>query len=123
MEDGRPGVMLYFKDLKPFTSYFTNEQLGRLFSAILNYAEHGMWVDDDCDQNVKVALMVLQPKIDRDGESYERKKLHGQYMTYVRMAQDKGETYLSEKEWIATTTAMAKAHSRFSQQEQTNSYL
>lgn len=116
MEDGRPGVMLYFKDLKPFTSYFTNEQLGSLFSAILNYAEHGMWVDDDCDQNVKVALMVLQPKIDRDGESYERKKLHGQYMAYVRLAKEKGETYLSEPDWIKTTVALVQAQNRLTKQ-------
>ena len=122
MENGRPGAMLYFNDLKPFTSFLTNEQLGVLLTAILNYAEHGLWVDDDCDPNVKVALMVLQPKIDRDGESYERKKLHGQYMTYVRMAQSNGETYLSETEWIETASAMAKAQSRLLQHDQTNSH-
>ena len=116
MENGRPGVMFYFNDLRPFTSYFTYEQLGMLLTAILAYGENCEWNDEDCDPDIRLAMMVLKPKIDRDRESYERKKLHGQYMAYVRLAKEKGETYLSEPDWIKTTVAMMQAQNRLAKQ-------
>ena len=96
----RPGVMIYFEDINPFIEDYTNEECGILLKTIVNYAENGKWVSDDCPSTIRIALKVLKPKIDRDAESYEKKKLHGQWMTYVRIAKENGRDYLSEETWI-----------------------
>ena len=107
----RPGVMIYFEDIKPFTECYTDEQCGMLLRAIISYAENGEWIVDD-DSDIKIALKVLKPKIDRDAESYEKKKLHAQYMTYVREAKDAGRDYLSEQEWTSLTAAQRQHSNR-----------
>ena len=104
-ELSRPGVMIYFDDIRPFVDYMTDETLGALFRALINYAELGEWVDDDCDPNVMVPLRVMKPKIDRDAAAYENKKLHGQYMTYVRLAKQQGLNPVSEETWKLTETS------------------
>lgn len=98
-ESSRPGVMIYFDDIRPFADYMTDEVLGAFFRALLNYAQFGEWVAEDCDQSVSIPLRVFKPKVDRDAEAYENKKLHGQYMTYVRLEKQKGFTPLSEESW------------------------
>lgn len=111
-ENTRPGVMIYFNDIKPFTQFFRDEQLGELVRAILNYAQFGEWLSEDSDPAVRLALGVFKDKIDRDAEAYERKKLHGQYMTYARQAKEANRECLSEQEWIAMVTAQTKAANR-----------
>ena len=104
--------MLYFNDIKPFAQFFSNEQFGALILAVLRYAEAGEWLPENSDPAVLLALGVLKDKIDRDAEAYERKKLHGQYMTYARQAKEANRECLSEQEWIAMVTAQANATSR-----------
>lgn len=106
----KPGVMIYFNDVRPFFRAFSKEQLGALFEAVVDYAENGEWPSADCDSGVILALDVLRDKIDRDGEAYERKKLHGQYMTYVRETKEDGRTPMPESQWVAMITAQIKAH-------------
>lgn len=106
----KPGVMVYFNDVRPFFRAFSNEQLGALFRAVVDYSENGEWPSSDCDSSVILALDVLRDKIDRDGAAYERKKLHGQYMTYVRETKEEGRTPIPESKWIAMITAQSKAH-------------
>jgi len=101
-ESSRPGVMIYFDDIRPFADYMTDEVLGAFIRALIDYAQFGEWVDDDCDPNVVVPLRIFKPKVDRDAEAYESKKLHGQYMTYVRLAKQQGLNPVSEEAWRAS---------------------
>lgn len=92
--------MLYFDDTKPFLECLSDAQLGQLLRAVINYAESGEWVSESCDPTIKLALGIFKSKIDRDGVAYEKKKLHGQYMAYVRASKEQGKEYLAEQNWI-----------------------
>lgn len=98
-ESSRPGVMIYFDDIRPFSDYMTNEVLGAFIRALIDYAQFGAWVTNDCPQEVLTPLRVFKPKVDRDAETYEKKKLHGNYMTYARLEKQKGLTPMSEEAW------------------------
>ncbi|MGX8693174.1 MAG: DUF6291 domain-containing protein [Clostridia bacterium] len=67
--NARPGVMLYFERLR-FLSLLDDAQKGRLFQAILDYAENGV-VPDFFDPAVHVAWEAIRPAIDQDAIRYE----------------------------------------------------
>ena len=75
----RPGVMFYF-DIRPALKYLNYEQMGRLYEAILNYGELGE-IPNFEDALLGMAWSFVQPRIDRDGISYdsavEQKKYAG----------------------------------------------
>lgn len=98
--NNRPGVMLYFEDFKPIIDYLNDEQLGTLLRAILSYAENGEWLGEDCDGNVRFVLNTLRPKIDRDGERYERSVLQRRYAVYSREQQRSGKEPMDFNSWI-----------------------
>ena len=59
----RPGVMLYF-DLRPSLKLLSTEDRGRLFDAILDYAELG--VVPELDGMLAMAWEFIRPRIDKD---------------------------------------------------------
>lgn len=67
-EMGRPGVMFYF-DVRPCIKRLSESEKGRLFEAILDYAQYG--VIPEMEGMLGVAWDFIQPKIDRDNEKYE----------------------------------------------------
>lgn len=91
----RPGVLLYFDDFNPALEAMPDEQLGALFRAVMCYAQTGEVLP--LDRFGEFVFKIVKPKIDRDGDKLEKKRLHGLYMTYCRTA---GEDKLSEKEWL-----------------------
>lgn len=66
----QPGVMLYF-DVRPCLKRLTFEEKGRLFEAILNYAELG--IIPDVEGALGVAWDFMQPRIDVDKVAYAEK--------------------------------------------------
>lgn len=94
----RPGVMLYFDTLCPALARLNNEQRGELLQGIVEYAQTG--AIPELDGMTGMAFDMLRPGIDRDGEKYEYKRMHGQYMAYCRAANERGETRISEEEFI-----------------------
>ena len=92
----RPGVMLYF-DLRPSLKLLSTEDRGRLFDAILDYAELG--VVPELDGMLAMAWEFIRPRIDKDGERYERQIAQRQYAVYSREAKRRGETPLSFDDW------------------------
>ena len=92
----RPGVMFYF-DLRPCLKRLTLEEKGRLFEAILNYAELGEV--PELEGMCGVAWDFIQPRIDRDGEAYNRSILQKLYATYCREQKRAGETPLPFGQW------------------------
>ena len=67
----RPGVMIYF-DVRSCLQSLSLEQKGMLLDAILSYGEEGTLTEIK-DPVVLVAWNFIRPKIDTDGERYERR--------------------------------------------------
>lgn len=95
----KPGVMVYFDDIRPAMRMLDDERFGKLLRAVIDYSQMG--VVPDLDDMGNLAFEMLRPKLDRDGEKYEEKRFHGQYMAYCRQLQEEGRERfkLSETEW------------------------
>lgn len=93
----KPGVMVYFDDIRPSLSMLDDARLGKLFRSIVEYAEDG--VIPELDDMGKLAFEMLRPKIDRDGLKYEEKRLHSLFMVYCRQMKEIGQEPLTETEW------------------------
>ena len=68
MAKGRPGVMIYFETGRA-VKWLDYESKGRLFEAIMEYAENG--TAPQFEGHLAVAWPFIAEKIDRDGERYE----------------------------------------------------
>lgn len=93
---GRPGVMIYF-DIRKALNFLTDQQKGRLFQAILDYAEQGSV--PQFDGVMAMAWAFVQPQLDRDGERYAGKVVKTKYAVYVREAKKKDEQPMPFEEW------------------------
>ena len=91
----RPGFMLYFDRLVPALAHLDDAQAGILLRAIVEYAQAG--TIPTLDGLTSFAFDMLRPGIDQDGEAYERKWIHGNYMTYARKCKGEGQTPISEE--------------------------
>ena len=93
----RPGVMLYFDSVRPALNRLDDTQCGRLFRAVVDYAEYG--VVPELDALVGMVFDLLVPKIDRDAERYEESREQRQYAVYCREKQKAGEPCMKIAEW------------------------
>lgn len=93
----RPGVMLYFDDVRPVISRLDEIQCGVLLRSVMDYAQYG--VVPELDPMTGLAFDMLVPKIDRDAERYEESREQRQYAGYVREKKRSGEPALSIAEW------------------------
>ena len=66
----KPGVMFYF-ELLPCLAQLSDAQVGRLFRAMLVYAETGEMPDFD-DAALKMAWPFVQLRLDQDEERYQQ---------------------------------------------------
>ena len=98
----RPGVMLYFDTFCPALG-LDDAQLAALTRGIISYAMTGAL--PELEAMAEMAFLMLRPGIDRDGERYERVRLHGQYMAYCRKCKEHGETPVSEEEYLERLAA------------------
>lgn len=94
----KPGIMFYF-DVRPCIKRLTLEEKGRLFEAILDYAEFG--AVPDIDGALGVAWDFIQPKIDRDGERYDKQIEQKQYAAFSREIKKQGKNPISFDDWKA----------------------
>ena len=67
----RPGIMIYF-DLLPQLDLFSNEEIGQLFKAMLNYSCYGE-IPAFQDRAMKTLWNSVKDKLDRDKAAYTRK--------------------------------------------------
>lgn len=93
----RPGVMLYFEDIRPAINRLDPGQSGALLRSILDYAQYGE--APELDPMTSLVFEMLVPKIDRDAERYEENREQRQYAVYVREKKKNGESCLSFAEW------------------------
>ncbi len=92
----KPGVMFYF-DVRPCIKRLDISEKGRLFEAILDYAEFG--TVPDLDGALGVAWDFIQPKLDRDAGRYDRQVEQKQYAVFAREVRKKGGTPVPFDEW------------------------
>lgn len=93
----RPGVMVYFDDIRPLQRWLSVEDAGALFLAILDYAQYGEV--KELPGNASIAFDVLKPHIDKDARTYADKCLKKKHAAYVRWARDRGQPELDFDEW------------------------
>lgn len=98
---GKPGMMLYFEDMRVILKVFNGEEFKELFTAMLDYAELG--VVPELNGMTAAFFDLLRPKIDRDGEKYEQRRIHSRYMAYCRNTPENER--MSEAEYAASLTA------------------
>lgn len=93
----RPGVMLYFEDIRPAINRLDPGQSGALLRSILDYAQYG--TAPELDPMTSLVFEMLVPKIDRDAEKYEESREQRQYAVYAREKKKIGEPCQSFAEW------------------------
>ena len=93
----RPGIMLYFELRKPL-AWLSDAQKGKLFDAILEYGEYG--VAPEFDGMLAMAWGFIQPRLDKDCESYENSKAQRQYANFCKKRNSRGLPKVSFDEWL-----------------------
>lgn len=93
----RPGVMVYFDDIRPLQRWLSEEDAGALFIAILDYAQYGEV--KELPGNASIAFDVLKPHIDKDARTYADKCMKKKHAAYVRWARDRGQPEMDFDEW------------------------
>ncbi len=95
----RPGVILYFSDIRPALKRFSEHQLSSLFHAIFDYAEHG--TVPELDSDVGLLFEIIQARIDQDGQNYLEVCRKNQYASFCAVEKQKGRIPISREEWEA----------------------
>lgn len=100
-EKERPGVMLYFANMREQLEEVTLEEAGQVLLAILDYAQFGNVPTFD-DRGLRLWWRALVPLIDKDGEKWETAALNTQYATYSRVYKERyeGSTPLDKESWL-----------------------
>ena len=93
----RPGVMLYF-DLRDQLQFCTDEELGKLLRAILDYGATGV-LPEFSDRAMQILWHGIQPRIDHDAVRYEKRKMARSLGGHNKNASDKGEDRISMDEY------------------------
>ena len=94
----RPGVMLYF-DILPALEKMEASDAGRLFVAVLRYAQGG--TEPELDGSADLVWSFIKSSIDRDGRRYRHKQLQAQWKVYCREERKFGREPLPFDSWIS----------------------
>lgn len=96
----RPGIMLYFDILEPIR-VLSDADKGRLLVAMLEYGKYG--TVPQFDGMLALAWGFVQPKIDRDEETYENSKIQRQYAAFCKKRAKVGLPKVAFEEWLNMT--------------------
>lgn len=102
MSKSPPGVMVYFDDVLPALDLLSNEEAGRLFRSMLEYAKFGIVPDLGDSVALNMAWKFIQPQIERDKIVYDKKLLQKRHAVYCREQKKKGIDPLDFEEWLQT---------------------
>ena len=92
----RPGIMLYFDILEPIR-VLPDADKGRLLVAILEYGKDG--VVPKFEGMLAMAWGFIQPRLDRDGESYENTKVQRKYAAFCKKRSNLNLPKIPFEEW------------------------
>lgn len=94
----RPGIMLYFDILEPI-KVLSDADKGRLLVAILEYGQSGTL--PVFDGMLALAWGFIQPKLDRDEESYENAKVQRKYAAFCKRRTSLNLPKIPFEEWLS----------------------
>ena len=98
-EKKKPGVLIYF-DIAPAVKMLTDEQAGKMFKAILEYSENGVFPEFQKEDDViRVLLTFIKPHIDKDTEAYNTKVESRKYARYCRAMKEIDIVPMEFEEW------------------------
>lgn len=97
MAANRSAIMLYF-DTAEAVARLTDADCGKLFKAMLHYAMTGEI--PTFDGVLEFAWAFIQPKIDADGDRYNRKVLSSKYAAYCREQKKHDRKELSFEDYL-----------------------
>lgn len=98
MQDSKkPGVMIYF-DILPVIAQLSNTDKGRLFQAILEYAELG--VVPELPTKLRPVWPMLTSRMDSDDIRYQRTVAKRRYAAYARWRKQENREPLPLVEWM-----------------------
>lgn len=97
----KPGSMLYHDNINAL-KHLSNEELGQLFIAILEYGQDGTL--PQFDGALAMAWAFIKPKLDRDEERYQKSVARGSYAAYCREAKKRGLSKLPKEIWSTMST-------------------
>lgn len=93
----KPGVMVYF-DMLPVISQLSNADKGRLFQAILEYAQLG--VVPELPPKLRPLWPLITTRIDHDEYRYQETVTKRKYAAYARWEKLDDRIPLSYDDWI-----------------------
>lgn len=94
----RTGLILYFEDIRPALQYLTNEEKGKLFVAILDFAQFGIVPDMSGESPImRLAFDTIRPHIEKDAIRYRLQSLRNTHNVWLR---DHKAQSLSFDEWL-----------------------
>jgi hypothetical protein len=96
----KPGMMVYFDMMGP-VSKLPDEEKGRLFWAMLEYAKEGT-IPNFEGLALSLAWEFVKPKLDADAEAYNKAVLKRQYATFCRECKKHGQPEITFDEWLDT---------------------
>ena len=94
----RPGILLYYEDVAPFTEALSPAQLGELLIALLRYGRDGI-EPDGLDKLTALAFAVLRAHVDRDGQRYMEVVRSRKYAAYCAKVSREGGEALCREDW------------------------
>lgn len=95
----KPGVMIYFDDMKPAMRSLDDAHFGALMRGVIEFAEAGAL--PELDGIGQIIFDMIRPKIERDAEKYELTVWKRKYAVYVRETEKSEEQAVPFDEWFA----------------------
>ena len=96
-EHKKPGVMIYF-DVAAAMESLNYSEKGRLFQAIMDYAQYGEV--PELSGKLRTLWPLLTSRMDLDTDRYQRTVIRRKYAAYKRWEQYKLREPLSLVEWM-----------------------
>ena len=94
----KPGVLLYFSDIRPAIQRLSLKDRGALLTAIIDFAELG--IEPELRGMTGLCFDMLRPKIERDGERYKQAVEQRRYAVFCREAKKTGASPPAFEEWM-----------------------
>ena len=94
----KPNICLYFDDFRA-VGMLPDAERGRLFLAILKFAEHEEEPDFSSAPLLEFAWASIRPKLVADGERYEKNSAQKKYAAYCRDTKKEGREPMTFDEW------------------------
>lgn len=98
MNARRPGTMIYFDLLNDLEDY-TDEEVGKIFRATLNYGLNGE-IPVFTDRGMKALWRNIQKAVDVDAHKYGEKVIQRKYAAYCKKAKANGEEPMLYDDWL-----------------------